>query len=240
MEYEPIYESYVYPDLSDDQTVAFEDRIAYSLHYFGSESTAANPDDEIGVHEDRRSKINDYFYTTWGADLWEFELLDISLNIVTDYSEIVDLVWDESYDVGIITNEVPVGKSVEIAGELIPSEFPAIVPYEVEGHGTANFLKAGYGKIKFTNDNILDVVLDPVLKIPRFENSTVFNTLESDHFAGHDVTFLTSDEYMYLESFFNNLVLVLQSDFYSKIIIESEKSRELAKTITEKIEKNFD
>ena len=32
-----------------------------ALHYFGSESTDANPDDTIGVHEDRRSKINDYF-----------------------------------------------------------------------------------------------------------------------------------------------------------------------------------
>ena len=34
------------------------------------------------------------------------------------------------------------------------------------------------------------------------------------------------------------LVLVLKSDFYSKIIIESEKSKELAQTITENIEKN--
>ena len=208
VEYEPIYESYVYPDLSDDQKVAFEDRIAYSLHYFGSESTAANPDDEVGVHEDRRSQINDYFYSTWGADPWEFELLDTSLDVITDYSGLVDLVWDEAHDVGIITNEVPVGKSVAIAGDLIPSVFPGLVPYEVEEHGTANFLKAGYGKVKFTNDDILDVVLDPVLKIPRFENATVFNTLESDHFAGHDVTFLTFDEYVYPESFFNNLVNV--------------------------------
>ncbi len=35
------------------------------------------------------------------------------------------------------------------------------------------------------------------------------------------------------------LILVLKSDFYSKIIIESEKSKELAKAITENIEENF-
>ena len=209
VEYEPIYESYVYTDLSDDQKVAFEDRIAYSLHYFGSESTAANPDDEIGVHEDRRSKINDYFYSTWGVDPWEFDFIDGTVMPIDSIDWGIDLIWDEAHDVGIITNEVPVGKSEEIAGELIPTEHGALVPYEVGKHGTANFLKAGYGKIKFDYPGILNVVLDQEKKIPRYENATVFNTLESDHFAGHDVTFLTSDEYMYPESFFHNTVNVL-------------------------------
>ena len=40
----------------------------------------------------------------------------------------------------------------------------------------------------------------------------MFNTLESSEFAGHDVTFLTSDEYMYPESFFHNTVNVLAVD----------------------------
>ena len=102
VEYKPIYESYVYPDLSDDQKVAFEDRIAYSLHYFGSESTAVNPDDEVGVHEDRRSKINDYFYSTWGADPWDFKLLDGTVSD-TEYSDSIDLIWNEDNHVGIIT-----------------------------------------------------------------------------------------------------------------------------------------
>ena len=75
VEYEPIYESYVYPVLSDDGKVAFDDRIGYALHYFGNESTDANPDDTIGIHEDRRSKINDYFYSTWGADPGSLTLL---------------------------------------------------------------------------------------------------------------------------------------------------------------------
>ena len=87
VEYEPIYESYVYPILRDDGKVAFDDRIGYALHYFGNESTDANPDDEIGIHEDRRSKINDYFYSTWGADPWEFDFIDGTTPIVTDYSE---------------------------------------------------------------------------------------------------------------------------------------------------------
>ena len=212
VEYEPIYESYVYPVLSDDGKVAFDDRIGYALHYFGNESTDSNPDDEIGIHEDRRSKINDYFYSTWGADPWEFDFIDGTTPIVTDYSEDIQLTWDEANHVGIITNEIPVGKSAEIEDELIPTEFPGIIPYEVGEHGTANFLKAGYGKVKFSYDGLLDVVLDPVLKIPRYENATVYNTLESVHFAGHDVSFLTSDEYMYPESFFHNTVNVLAVD----------------------------
>jgi hypothetical protein len=202
----------VYPVLSDDGKVAFDDRIGYALHYFGNESTNANPDDEIGIHEDRRSKINDYFYSTWGADPWEFDFIDGTTPIVTEYSEDIQLTWDEANHVGIITNEIPVGKSAEIEDNLIPTEFPGIIPYEVGKHGTANFLKAGYGKVKFSYDGLLDVVLDPVLKIPRYENATVYNTLESANFAGHDVSFLTFDEYMFPESFFHNAVNVLAVD----------------------------
>ena len=205
VEYFPIYESYVYPVLSDDEKLAFDDRIGYALHYFGSESTNSNPDDDIGVHEDRRSKINDYFYSTWGADPWEFDFIDGTVGF-SEYSDDIDLIWDEANHVGIITNEIPVGKSEEIAGELIPTEFPAIIPYEVGKDGTANFVKAGYGKIKFDYPGLLDVVLDQEKKIPRYENATVFNTLQSSEFAGHDVTFLTFDEYMYPESFFHNTV----------------------------------
>jgi len=212
VEYEPIYQSYVYPVLSDDGKVAFDDRIDYALHYFGNESTDANLDDEIGIHEDRRSKINDYFYSTWGADPWEFDFIDGTTPIATDYSEELQLTWDEANTVGIITNEIPVGKSIEIEDELIPTEFPEIIPYEVEEHGTANFLKAGYNKVKFGYDGLLDVVLDPVLKIPRYENATVYNILESAYFAGHETSFLTFDEYMYPESFFHNTVNVLAVD----------------------------
>ncbi|MGI9567815.1 MAG: hypothetical protein ACR2LL_12495 [Nitrosopumilus sp.] len=211
VEYFPIYDSYVYPVLSDDEKLAFDDRIGYALHYFGSESTDANPDDDIGIHEDRRSKINDYFYSTWGADPWEYDFIDGTVGF-SEFSNEIVLIWDEAHHVGIITNEVPVGKSEEIAGDLIPSEFPAIIPYEVGEHGTANFLKAGYGKIKFDYPGLLDVVLDPVQKIPRYENATVFNTLQSSKFAGHDVTHLTFEEYMYPESFFHNTVNILAVD----------------------------
>ena len=208
VEYFPIYDSYIYPVLSDDERLAFHDRIGYALHYFGSESTDANPDDEVGIHEDRRSKINDYFYSTWGADPWEYELLDGTV-AETDYSESIELVWDEAHDVGIVANELPVKLSEEISDESIPTEFPEIVPYEVEEHTTANFLKAGYGKIKFDYTGLLeDVVLDTEKNIPRFENATVFNTLQSSHFAGHDVTHLTFNEYMYPESFFHNSLTV--------------------------------
>jgi len=207
VEYFPIYESYVYPVLKDDEQLAFHDRMGIALHYFGNESTEANPDDEIGIHEDRRSKINDYFYSTWGADPWKFDFIDGTVG-ESEFSDDIELTWDEAHHVGIITNEIPVGKSVEIQDEIIPTEYPEIIPYEVGQHGTSNFLKAGYGKINFSYDDLLDVVLDQEKKIPRYENATVFNTLESSYFAGHDVSFLTNDEYMYPESFFHNTIQV--------------------------------
>ena len=204
VEYFPIYDSYVYPVLSDDERLAFHDRVGIALHYFGSQSTDANPDDEIGIHEDRRSKINDHFYSTWGADPWEFELLDGTV-ADTDYSELINLIWNDAHDVRIVTNQLPVKMSEDIADEIITTGFPEIIPYEVEQHTTANFLKAGYGKIKFDYPGLLeDVVLNTEKNIPRFENATVFNTLQSSHFAGHDVTHLAFDEYMYPESFFHN------------------------------------
>ena len=211
VEYEPIYEAYVYSVLVDDERLAIHDRMGIALHYFGSESTDANPDDETGIHEDRRSKINDYFYSTWGADPWEYELLDGTV-ADTDYSDSMDLMWDEAHDVGIITNELPVKKSEEISDQLIATEFPEIIPFEVEQHETANFVKAGYGKIKFDYPGLYDVLVDPVLNIPRFENATVFDTLQSSYFAGHEVTHLTNTEYMYPESFFYNTLSVTAVD----------------------------
>ena len=211
VEYEPIYDAYVYPVLSDDQRLAFDDRIGIALHYFGSESTDANPDDEIGIHEDRRSKINDYFYSTWGADPWEYQLLDGTV-ADTSYSDDIDLIWDDAHDVGIVNNELPVKMSEDISGKLIATEFSGMIPFEVERHTTANFVKSGYGKIFFDYPGILDVVYDDTLKIPRFENATVFDTLQSRHFAGHDVTHLTFTEYMYPESFFYNPVTVTAMD----------------------------
>ena len=211
VEYEPIYDAYVYPVLSDDKRLAFDDRMGIALHYFGSESTDANPDDTIGIHEDRRSKINDYFYSTWGADPWKYELLDGTV-ADTDYSDDVDLVWDDAHNVGIVSNELPVKMSEDISDKLIATEFAGTIPFEVERHTTANFVKSGYGKIFFDNLGILDVVYDDTLKIPRFENATVFDTLQSSYFAGHDVTHLTFTEYMYPESFFYNPVTVTAVD----------------------------
>jgi len=211
VEYEPIYDSYVYPVLSDDERLAFHDRMGIALHYFGSESTDVNPDDTIGIHEDRRSKINDYFYSTWGADPWEFEFIDGTSGI-SDYSDDIELTWDEAHDVGIVTNQLPVKLSEHIADQLIPTEFAGIIPFEVKEHSTANFLKSGYGKIFFNYPGLYDVVLDAEKKIPRYENATVFDTLESRHFAGHDLSFLSFDEYMYPESFFHNAINVTAVD----------------------------
>ena len=56
-------------------------------------------------------------------------------------------------------------------------------------------------------------MVEPVLQFPRYENATVFNVLESDHFAGFDNTFLGgSTEYMYPESHFWNTITVTALD----------------------------
>ena len=212
VEYNPIYDVYVFTVLQDDGKTAFDNRIGYALHYFGSESTAANPDDVIGVYEDRRSKINDYFFTTWGADPWVYQFIDGTVG-ASPFSDGVELTWNEAHDVGIVTLESPVGVSVAIDADLILSAFPGVIPFEVNSDGTANFLKAGYGKVKFDYDGLDDVVVDPIQKIPRYENATVFNILESDHFAGFNNTFLTdSIEYMYPENHFWNTIRVTALD----------------------------
>ncbi|MGI9567178.1 MAG: hypothetical protein ACR2LL_09235 [Nitrosopumilus sp.] len=127
----------------------------------------------------------------------------------TDYSDGIDLIWDEAHDVGIVTNQLPVKASEDIADQIIATESADTIPFEVEQQATANFLKAGYGKIKFDYPGLLeDVVLDTDKNIPRFENVTVFNTLQSSQFAGHDVTHLIFNEYMYPESFFHNSLTV--------------------------------
>jgi len=123
------------------------------------------------------------------------------------------LIWDEAHDVGIVTPESPVGISLAIGADLVASSFPGTIPFEVNSPGTANFLKVGYGKIKFDYPGFDDVVVEPVLKFPRYENATVFNVLESDHFAGFDNTFLgDSTEYMYPENHFWNTVTVTALD----------------------------
>ena len=232
VEYEPIYDSYVYPVLSDDEQLAFHDRMGIALHYFGSESTGANPDDVIGIHEDRRSKINDYFYSTWGADPWEFEFIDGTIPIETEYSDDIDLIWDEVHDVGIVVNETPVKISEDIADELIATEFAGTIPFEVKRHTTANFLKSGYGKIFFDYPGLYDVVLDTEKKIPRFENATVYDTLQSSHFAGHDLSHLSFSEYMYPESFFHNAINVTA--------VDSAKNRDDSVEISLDVQPRFD
>ena len=212
VEYNPIYDVYVFTVLQDDGKTAFDDRIGYALHYFGSESTAANPDDVTGVHEDRRSKINDYFFSTWGADPWVYDFIDGTVGS-SDFSESIQLTWDEAHDVGIILPESPVGISLAIGSDLVASSFPGVIPFEVNSPETANFLKAGYGKIKFSYDGLDDVVVEPTLKFPRYENATVFNVFESSKFAGFDNTFLgDSTEYMYPENHFWNTITVTALD----------------------------
>lgn len=212
VEYNPVYDSYVYPVLKDDYSTAFEDRIGIALHYFGSEATPANPDDVTGIHEDRRSKINDYFYSTWGYDPWYPTFLDGTVMVAnaTDYG--VDLLWSEAHDVGIVQNQTNVKMLDDISDKIIETEHSGTIPFEEGRHTTANFVKNGYGKIFFEYPGILDAVLDTSKGIPRFENATVYDTLQSRHFAGYDLKFLPFSEYMYPESLFHGPITVKAVD----------------------------
>ncbi|WP_316505409.1 hypothetical protein [Nitrosopumilus sp.] len=69
-----------------------------ALHYFGSESTDANPNDEIGIHEDRRSKINDYFCSTWGIDPWEYDFIDGTVDILSITGDNGSIVSTNEFD----------------------------------------------------------------------------------------------------------------------------------------------
>lgn len=68
VQYNPLFESYPYPLLSDNQEFAFDDRQGVALYYFGSI-------DGDYTHEKRRSKINHVYNAGFGLDPYTPHLL---------------------------------------------------------------------------------------------------------------------------------------------------------------------
>ena len=184
--YDPEYSQYPYSALSDDNRTSYENRAAVALHYFGS--LGGGPDDIKALHEDRRSKINDYAYAGVGYDPWTPVFFNDTLH------------WSEAPDVGILDEHsiVSEGKHAILSGNT------GTVPCESHGD-TAMLVRAGYCKIYFDYP-ILDTVLDSTG--PRYENATLFNTLISSHFAGWDRKYLAGYEYRFPESLFHTNLYV--------------------------------
>ena len=181
--YDPVYDQYPYSLLADDMRTAYENRAAIALHYFGS--VGGGSDDIAGLHENRRSKINDFYYAGFGFDPWHPIQLDNMLY------------WSDASDVGILDEH----KDVAINHAKILSEGHGdVVPCIVGGNETAMLVRAGYCKIFFEYP-VLDTVITPLG--PRYENVTLFNTLISKEFAGKDTTYLSHYEYMFPESLFH-------------------------------------
>lgn len=180
--YDPVYSEYPYPVLSDDMRTSYENRAAVALHYFGS--VGGGPNDAGGLHEDRRSKVNGFDYSGVGFDPWE----PVQLK--------GELAWSEALDVGII----PVPDAARPGTETVLTSHATTVPCNVQAHGTAMLVRAGYCKIYFEYP-VLGEVVGP--EGPQYENVTLSNTLVSGDFAGRERTDLSSYEYRFAEPFFH-------------------------------------
>ena len=183
--YLPQYTEYPYSLLSDDMRTSYQNRASVALHYFGS--LGGGPDDAELLHEDRRSKINDFAYAGFGLDPWHPVAFNETLS------------WSEAVDVGVI----PYSGGHDHG--LSPSSHPGIIPCMTKEHGTAMMKKSGYCKIHFDYP-ILDTVTGP--SGPRYENATLFNTLISHDFAGRHDTYLSHYEYRFAEPFLHTMLRV--------------------------------
>jgi len=95
---------------------------------------------------------------------------------------------------------------------------------------------AAKGSFHIPYNNIVSVFSEPHHKLLGFKiaGTNLPKVLELGTYLTR-----TQKQFWYIKKRkYNYLVLVLKSDFYSKIIIESEESKELAEAITENIEKN--
>ncbi len=184
--YDPEYSQYPYSVLSDDHRTSYENRAAVALHYFGS--FGGGPDDvKSSLHEDRRSKINNFLYFGVGFNPWNPVLFNDALH------------WNKTQDAGIL--ELPHRTVSESRySDVTASSNNDVIPCETKTDTTATFVRAGYCTIYFQYP-ILDTVYGPTG--PRYENATLFNTLLSDHFAGKDRSYFAHYEYRFPEPFFN-------------------------------------
>ena len=97
---------------------------------------------------------------------------------------------------------------------------------------------AAKGSFHITYNNIVSAFSEPPSNLTGFKvaGTNLPKVLEiRTYLAG------TQKEFWYIKKRkYNYLTLVLKSNFYSRVILETEKSQDLAKIITEKIENGLD
>jgi len=181
--YIPLYAEYPYSVLADDQRTSYENRAGIALHYFGSLGNGI--DDIPGLHEDRRSKINDFYYLGLAYDPWDPVMLNDTLG------------WSEAPHVGILDEE---HQSVDSGHNVIQSSHNMTIPCKEKAPETAMLVRAGYCRIYFDYP-ILDGIIGA--QGPQLENVTLYSTLISENFAGFDTKYLSHSEYVFSESLFH-------------------------------------
>lgn len=179
--YEPVMQSMPYLLLKDTHTYSWGDRNAAALHYNGS--LGGGPDDTPGIHQKRRSKINDWEYRGWVLN----QIYPLKLNQT--------LAWSEAH---------PQNNTRQRCTDYIydPSSF------EAKRHGTAMFVKEGWGKIYFEYPILHTMLKNKFLYV----NATIHNTLQSSSFAGIVSKNLTSYKYDYPDQKFRNTIKLLTYD----------------------------
>ncbi len=182
--YDPAYDQYPYLLLKDGHAFSWGNRPAVAIHYLGS--NGGGQDDQSGIHEKRRSKINLYDYSGY------------AFNPIQKKSLGKSLLWAESRPIVLSRERACSGVDIESDS------------FEGGRTNTAMFIKKGYGKIIFSY-SILYTMLDK-----RYVNATIDSTLQSLGFAGIQIKNLTHYKYQYPDTKFGNPVKVLTYDSYGK------------------------
>jgi hypothetical protein len=119
VKYDPAYANYPYLFLRDGHAFSWGNRAAVALYYLGSEG--GGKDDTVGIHEKRRSKINDYEYAGYAFD----PIMKTSLGQKLSWSSLGQA--SESGCFGVESDSLRSGKT-----------------------DSAMFVKKGFGKIAFS------------------------------------------------------------------------------------------
>lgn len=156
VKYQPKYDVYPYIILKDEDQWSYGKRLAIAAHYVGSEGGAK--DDTFGIHEQRRSKINNYTYVAYAYNV----------------TESVPITKDEN------------GTSIILKWQFTDSLDPAEALGSTDQGKHAMFVKTGYAKLVLdypvkdyiTKTRLENVTLDGVFVSKRFagnENTNLFN-----------------------------------------------------------------
>ena len=180
--YEPIFEVYPYLVLSDRKPTSWDNRHGIAMFYNGS--IGSGPDDKSVVHENRRSKINNFSSVATAVNVNKIVPVDVKM------------VWSEAY-----------GTNPENIGYCTNDHYDSNV-LESKDSETAMFVSSGYGGI------IFDLPISDIMKNPAYSRARVIGNIMSDGFAGNDSMKIINYEYAYPDVLFGNSIslVVIDSD----------------------------